>query len=121
MPRHPLIGAVHGTGLYLGIELVRDRETLEPAREEAARVCDLLLGHGFIVQAASERQNVLKVKPPSCSPRPTRAVSSPRSPRRAGRSRLSATAVWREAAAPAASVRRAGGPRATAPLVEWRG
>ena len=64
MPRHPLIGAVHGTGLYLGIELVRDRETLEPAREEAARVCDLLLGHGFIVQAASERQNVLKVKPP---------------------------------------------------------
>ena len=64
MSRHPLIGAVHGTGLYLGIELVRDRETLEPAREEAALVCDLLLGHGFIVQAASERQNVLKVKPP---------------------------------------------------------
>ena len=62
--RHPLIGAVHGTGLYLGIELVRDRDTLEPAREEAARVCDLLLGRGFIVQAASERQNVLKVKPP---------------------------------------------------------
>lgn len=43
---------------------MRDRETLEPAREEAARVCDLLLAHGFIVQAASERQNVLKVKPP---------------------------------------------------------
>lgn len=64
MPRHPLIGTVHGTGLYLGIELVRDRETLEPARDEAALVCDLLLGHGFIVQAASERQNVLKVKPP---------------------------------------------------------
>ena len=62
--RHPLIGAVHGTGLYLGIELVRDRDTLEPARDEAARVCDLLLGRGFIVQAASERQNVLKVKPP---------------------------------------------------------
>lgn len=64
MSRHPLIGAVHGTGLYLGVELVRDRETLQPAREEAERVCELLLGHGFIVQAASERQNVLKVKPP---------------------------------------------------------
>ncbi|WP_061782510.1 aminotransferase class III-fold pyridoxal phosphate-dependent enzyme [Microbacterium hominis] len=62
--RHPLIGAVHGTGLYLGIELVRDRDTLEPARAEAARVCDLLREHGFIVQPASERQNVLKVKPP---------------------------------------------------------
>lgn len=62
--RHPLIGAVHGTGLYLGIELVRDRESLEPARTEAAEVCERLLDHGFIVQAASERQNVLKVKPP---------------------------------------------------------
>ncbi|WP_336630342.1 MULTISPECIES: aminotransferase class III-fold pyridoxal phosphate-dependent enzyme [unclassified Microbacterium] len=62
--RHPLIGTVHGSGLYLGIELVRDRESLEPARAEAAEVCERLLDHGFIVQAASERQNVLKVKPP---------------------------------------------------------
>ncbi|MBN9176599.1 MAG: aminotransferase [Microbacterium sp.] len=62
--RHPLIGAVHGSGLYLGIELVRGRESLEPARAEAAEVCERMLREGFIVQAASERQNVLKVKPP---------------------------------------------------------
>ena len=26
--RHPICGAVHGLGLYLGLELIRDRETL---------------------------------------------------------------------------------------------
>ena len=58
------MGPYCGTGLYQGIELVRDRETLEPARAEAAEVCERMLREGFIVQAASERQNVLKVKPP---------------------------------------------------------
>ncbi|MHA3725194.1 aminotransferase class III-fold pyridoxal phosphate-dependent enzyme [Leucobacter sp. HY1910] len=62
--RHELIGAVHGTGLYQGIELVRDRLTLEPARNATAWVCEQMLHEGVIVQPASERQNVLKVKPP---------------------------------------------------------
>ena len=64
--RHPIIGAVHGMGLYLGIELVRSRESLEPATEETAAVCERLLDYGVIMQATSERQNVLKVKPPLC-------------------------------------------------------
>lgn len=62
--KHPMIGAVHGSGLYLGVELVRDRETREPAVAETREVCELLLRHGVIMQATSERQNVLKVKPP---------------------------------------------------------
>ncbi|WP_245988498.1 aminotransferase [Flexivirga caeni] len=61
---HPLLGTVHGCGLYQGIELVRDHETLEPATTETAWICERLLGHGVIVQPTSERQNVLKVKPP---------------------------------------------------------
>ncbi len=64
--RHPMIGAVHGRGLYLGVELVRDRATLEPAREETAAICDRLRELGVIVQPTGDRQNVLKVKPPLC-------------------------------------------------------
>jgi 4-aminobutyrate aminotransferase-like enzyme/Ser/Thr protein kinase RdoA (MazF antagonist) len=64
--RHPLIGAVHGAGLYLGVELVRDRATLEPADAETAAICERMLGLGVIVQPTSERQNVLKIKPPLC-------------------------------------------------------
>lgn len=64
--RHPLIGHVHGMGLYVGVELVRDRATLEPAAAETAAICERLLELGVIVQPTSERQNVLKIKPPLC-------------------------------------------------------
>lgn len=64
--RHPLIGPVHGAGLYLGVELVRDRETLEPAAAEAAAICERMRELGVIVLTTSERSNVLKVKPPLC-------------------------------------------------------
>jgi 4-aminobutyrate aminotransferase-like enzyme len=64
--RHPLIGAVHGLGLYLGVEFVRDRATLEPATEETAAICDRLLELGVIMQPTGDHQNVLKVKPPLC-------------------------------------------------------
>ncbi len=62
--RHPLIGAVHGSGLYLGVEFVRDRETLEPATTETAAICDRLLHLGVIMQPTGDFQNVLKIKPP---------------------------------------------------------
>lgn len=62
--KHPMIGTIHGTGLYLGVELVRDRETLEPAAEETEWLCARLLDYGIIMQATSSRHNVLKIKPP---------------------------------------------------------
>jgi 4-aminobutyrate aminotransferase-like enzyme len=64
--RHPLIGALHGRGLYQGVELVRDPTTLEPATAETARICDRMLELGVIVQPTGDRQNILKVKPPLC-------------------------------------------------------
>ncbi len=62
--RHPLVGAMHGRGLYQGIELVLDRESLAPAVADTALLCEALLGRGIVDQATSERQNVLKIKPP---------------------------------------------------------
>ncbi|WP_337006440.1 aminotransferase [Microbacterium sp. LB12] len=64
--RHPLVGPVHGEGLYLGVELVRDRETMEPAAAEAAAICERMRELGVIVLTTSERSNVLKIKPPLC-------------------------------------------------------
>ena len=62
--RHELAGAAHGMGLYLGLDLVRDRETKEPAREEAYAICERLRERGAIVQPTGDGMNVLKLKPP---------------------------------------------------------
>ena len=64
--RYSLIGAVHGSGLYLGVEFVRDRGTLEPATEETMAICDRMLELGVIIQPTSDRMCVLKIKPPLC-------------------------------------------------------
>ena len=64
--RHELIGAVHGSGLYLGVEFVRDRLTLEPATEETMAICDRMLELGVVIQPTSDRMCVLKIKPPLC-------------------------------------------------------
>lgn len=64
--RHELIGAVHGAGLYLGVEFVRDRDSLEPATEETAAICDRMLELGVIMQPTGDHLNVLKIKPPLC-------------------------------------------------------
>jgi 4-aminobutyrate aminotransferase-like enzyme/Ser/Thr protein kinase RdoA (MazF antagonist) len=63
---YPLIGTVHGSGLYMGVELVRDRATLEPAAAETAAICERMRELGVIVQPTGDRQNVLKMKPPMC-------------------------------------------------------
>src|SRR5262249_5878126 len=47
MPKHPLIGDVRGLGLLIGIELVRNRTTLERAKDEAERIMYLALSKGL--------------------------------------------------------------------------
>ncbi|MFI0779520.1 aminotransferase [Streptomyces sp. NPDC021212] len=64
--RYDIIGAVHGSGLYLGLELVRDRDSLKPATEETAELCDRMLDLGVIVQPTGDHLNILKIKPPLC-------------------------------------------------------
>jgi 4-aminobutyrate aminotransferase-like enzyme len=67
--RFPICGAVHGMGLYLGLELVRDRETLEPATEETSAICERMLELGVVIQPTGDYENVLKIKPPLCMTR----------------------------------------------------
>ncbi len=62
--RHRLIGDVRGLGLFLGVELVRDRGTLEAADVEASDVIDAMRAHGFLLSTDGPLHNVLKIKPP---------------------------------------------------------
>ena len=61
--RHPRLGAVHGLGLYLGVEVVRAGPD-DPDPEGAREICEALLDEGVIVQPTGDHKNVLKIKPP---------------------------------------------------------
>ncbi len=67
--KHPLAGAAHGSGFYLGLELVRDRQTLEPATEETMTLCNRLRDLGIFMQPTGDYLNILKIKPPMCTTR----------------------------------------------------
>ena len=61
---YPLIGQARGAGLFLGIELVRDRDTLEPADWEAAYIAEGMKERGILISTEGPQRNVLKLKPP---------------------------------------------------------
>jgi 4-aminobutyrate aminotransferase-like enzyme/Ser/Thr protein kinase RdoA (MazF antagonist) len=67
--KHPLVGAVHGSGFYLGLELIRNRQTLEPATAETALLCDRLRELGIFMQPTGDDLNILKIKPPMVTSR----------------------------------------------------
>jgi len=64
--RFDSVGALHGIGLYRGLELVRDAESRAPAPAQAAAICDRMRSLGVIVQPTGKHANVLKLKPPLC-------------------------------------------------------
>jgi len=64
MERHALIGDVRGSGLFVGIELVLDRETLEPAPAQAAYIANRMRERGILLSTDGPFHNVLKIKPP---------------------------------------------------------
>jgi len=68
--RHPLVGDARGLGLFSGIELVRDRDTLEPGGEEASWVANRVRELGVLVSTDGPFHNVIKIKPPLCFTRP---------------------------------------------------
>jgi 4-aminobutyrate aminotransferase-like enzyme/Ser/Thr protein kinase RdoA (MazF antagonist) len=62
--RYPIVGDVRGSGLFLGVELVRDRSTLEPAAEEAAFVVNRLREQHILLGTDGPYHNVIKIRPP---------------------------------------------------------
>jgi len=62
--RHAIIGDVRGRGLFLGIELVRDHETLEPADTEASAIVNAMKDRGVLLSTDGPLHNVIKIKPP---------------------------------------------------------
>jgi alanine-glyoxylate transaminase/(R)-3-amino-2-methylpropionate-pyruvate transaminase len=63
---HQLIGDVRGMGLMLGVELVRDRKTKEPAKQETLALLEAAREMGVLVGKGGLDGNVLRIKPPMC-------------------------------------------------------
>ena len=61
---YPIVGDVRGSGLFLGVELVRDRETLEPAGAEASFVANRMRERGILLGTDGPYHNVVKIRPP---------------------------------------------------------
>jgi 4-aminobutyrate aminotransferase-like enzyme len=62
--RYPLVGEVRGLGLMIGVELVKDKKTKEPAAEEAAAVRKACSNRGLIVGVGGVYKNVIRIQPP---------------------------------------------------------
>lgn len=64
--KHDLIGDVRGKGLLLGIELVKDRVTKEPAGAECAHVLETCKDLGLLLGKGGLHGNVIRIAPPMC-------------------------------------------------------
>jgi 4-aminobutyrate aminotransferase-like enzyme len=59
-----MIGDVRGIGMIAGVELVRDRATQEPAKQETKRIINAMKATGVLVGREGYLGNVLKIRPP---------------------------------------------------------
>jgi 4-aminobutyrate aminotransferase-like enzyme len=64
--QHAMIGDVRGSGLFVGVELVTNRDDRTPAGREAAYVANRMREGGVLLSTDGPDHNVLKIKPPLC-------------------------------------------------------
>ena len=62
--KQPLIGDIRGRGLSFGVELVHDRETLDPAYREARAIAENMKNEGILIGSVGRFGNVIKIRPP---------------------------------------------------------
>ncbi len=62
--KYTVIGDVRGKGLFIGFELVKDRETLEPATVEAKEIVKEMQHRNVLLSIDGPHKNVIKIKPP---------------------------------------------------------
>ena len=62
--RHPLVGDVRGSGLFLGVELVNHRTTLSPAADQVGFVAQRMRERGVLIGTDGPLHNVLKIRGP---------------------------------------------------------
>jgi len=68
--KHAIIGDVRGKGLMIGVELVKDRTTKEPASEACAQVFEIAREMGLLIGKGGLYGSVLRIKPPMCITEP---------------------------------------------------
>jgi 4-aminobutyrate aminotransferase-like enzyme len=59
-----LIGDVRGLGLFIGVELVENRETKEPATDKTSWLVEFFKQHHILLSTEGAFYNILKIKPP---------------------------------------------------------
>ena len=64
MDRYDAMGDVRGSGLFLGVELIKDGDSKEPDAESTITLSDRLKDKGFLVSYSGKYENVLKIRPP---------------------------------------------------------
>lgn len=62
--RHESIGDVRGRGLFIGVELVRDRGSRTPDQAKAKAVVEAMKARHVLLSTEGPDDNVLKIKPP---------------------------------------------------------
>jgi alanine-glyoxylate transaminase/(R)-3-amino-2-methylpropionate-pyruvate transaminase len=68
--KYKLIGDVRGKGLLLGVELVKDRQSKEPASEECAQVMESCKEMGLLVAKGGLWGQTIRFSPPMCLRQP---------------------------------------------------
>ncbi|MCK5151353.1 MAG: aminotransferase class III-fold pyridoxal phosphate-dependent enzyme, partial [Candidatus Thorarchaeota archaeon] len=61
---HKIIGDVRGQGMMIGVELVRNKETKEPASQEILKVMEITKEKGLLIGKGGLDNNVIRIQPP---------------------------------------------------------